>query len=240
MSPNAKHTRRSAAKARSSSSNDKDRSDAVPAANPKLTRMKADTFRATLRLDLGFRGPVHVPEAMKIRDTGIERLCEALCVDGDLDLRGCVNLRELPARLVVRGKLYIDGCVHITALPDSARELFGFSASGCSALTSISPLVECRGQLDLTGCPSISSLSPEFRAEEKVTLTDCVLRPDVVELKMLLADSLVAALPGKSLRQIVIPPALALHPVLDAKVLSTKVLSDRLELGVDAGDLFRK
>ncbi|RYE95291.1 MAG: hypothetical protein EOO77_43140 [Oxalobacteraceae bacterium] len=27
---------------------------------PALVRMKADTFRATLRLGLGFKGPVHV------------------------------------------------------------------------------------------------------------------------------------------------------------------------------------
>lgn len=69
----------------------------------RLTRMKADTFRARIRLGLGFDGPVHVPEPLTLRDTSVEFLCDALCVDGHLDIGGCVELGALPERLVVRG-----------------------------------------------------------------------------------------------------------------------------------------
>jgi hypothetical protein len=185
----------------------------------KLTRMKADTFRARLRLGLGFAAAVHVPENLKIRDTSITHLCDALCVDGDLDLGGCVNLRTLPERLVVRGRLIIDGCQEITGLPATLRELFGFSAVGCNKLTSIAPIVECRGRLDLAGCTGMSPLPPAFTAVGKVKFKDCWLDYDSVFIKLAdLPTTLLSTLPGKRIGEVLAHPVLEGHPVLEAQI----------------------
>ena len=184
----------------------------------KVTRMRADTFRATLRLGLGFAGPVHVPEKLKLLDTGTEQLCEALCVDGDLDLAGCTRLASLPERLVVRGRLVLDGCTRIAALPWATRELSGLSAVGCTALASLGSLVECRGDLKLVGCTAIGTLPPALRVADKVVLDGCVISAGKVSLSARLPDTLLAALPGRTLGSLLHHPALVGHDLLNAVI----------------------
>jgi hypothetical protein len=199
----------------------------------KLTRMKADTFRARLRLGLGFVGPVHVPENLKIRDTAITHLCDTLCVDGDLDLAGCVSLAALPERLIVRGKLIIDGCAQITGLLPTVRELFGLSAEGCHRLTSIEPLVECRGRLDLTGCTGMAPLPRGFTAIDRVTLDGCWIDDDSVFIRTSpMPETLRMAMVGRPIRDLLGHPVLAGHPVLDA------VITDTLEMDLWSGVIF--
>lgn len=188
----------------------------------KLIRMKADTFRARLRLGLGFDGPVHVPESLRIRDTNVVHLCDALCVDGDLDLEGCVNLAALPERLIVRGRLIIDGCAKVARLPSTVRELFGFRAVGCAQLTSIDALVECRGRLDLRGCTAVAPLPPSFSALDKVTLDGCWIDDDSVFIGMgLMPDTILTASIGRRIGDLLGHRILAGHPVLDAKITDT-------------------
>ena len=182
----------------------------------KLTRMKADTFRARLRLGLGFPSAVHVPESLKIQDTAVETLCDTLCVDGSLDLTGCANLRSLPARLVVRGKLTLDGCVQLTALPSSVREVFGFSAVGCELLTSIGSIVECRGRLDLTACTSLAPLADRFIATGRVTLSGCSFHHDCVVLPSGTPETVMLSLPGRRLGDVISHRLLPDHPVFEA------------------------
>lgn len=191
----------------------------------KLTRMKADTFRARLRLGLGFASAVHIPEDLKIRDTSITHLCDALYVDGNLDLEGCVSLHTLPKRLVVRGRLIIDGCHEITGLPVTLREVFGFSAVGCNKLISIDPIVECRGRLDLTNCTGMSPLPPAFTAVGKVKFKDCWLDDDSVFIKLTdLPATLLSTLPGKQIGQVLAHPILEGHPVLEGRITKALVI----------------
>ena len=207
---------------------------------PALVRMKADTFRATLRLGLGFKGPVHVPESLKIRDTAIDRLCHTLCVDGDLDLEGCTRLSTLPERLIVRGKLTIDGCVAIAALPLTVREVVGLSAVGCASLGSVASIMECRGPVDLTGCTALEALPPTFRATKKFVLDGAVIRPDRVDVSYPIPDVLALALVSQPLRSAIAPSILARHPVLNALIKEVSAWPDGtgIRMHLDAGDLF--
>lgn len=184
----------------------------------KLVRMKADTFLARLRLGLGFAGPVHVPEDLTISDTAITHLCDTLCVDGNLNLTGCVNLRTLPARLIVRGKLTINDCREITSLPATLREVFGFRAANCSKLTSIAPIVECRGELDLTGCTAMAPLSPTFTAIGRARFSDCRITHASVFVKMMMPEVIMNSLVGKRVGDVLSLSLLNGHPVLDAEI----------------------
>ena len=184
-----------------------------------LTRMKADSFRARLRLGLGFVGPVHIPEALTLRDSAITYLCDTLCVDGDLDLKGCVNLAALPRRLIVRGRLRIDGCARITSLPTTLRELFGLSARGCHGLTSVAPLVECHRSLILTGCTAMEPLSPELRVKGKVSLDNCRVDHDTVFIKTgAMPETVRIAAVGRKIGDTLDHPVLAGHPLLGAVI----------------------
>ena len=66
---------------------------------PKHVRMRADTFRAHLRLGLELPDLIYVPEGLKLSRSSVERLCEGLCVDGELALHTCARLIALPSRL---------------------------------------------------------------------------------------------------------------------------------------------
>lgn len=184
----------------------------------KLTRMKADTFRARLRLGLGFAGPVHVPETLKLRDTAVDRLCDTLCVDGDLDLAGCSNLEQLPERLIVRGKLILDGCAKLETLPPTLREVGALSAVDCPRLTSIAPVAECRGELTLLNCEAMQPLPPYFCAGTKVTVSNCTIYPDHLRFEGSIPETLMIALPGRGLGEIIDHPLLTGHPVLTATI----------------------
>lgn len=185
-----------------------------------LTRMKADTFRARLRLGMGFASPVHVPETLKVRDTAITQLCDALCVDGDLDLRGCTRLQMLPARLVVRGELIIDDCPEIQELPASVRELRAFSAEGCHRLQSIASLVECRGPVDLTGCSSLEPLRPEFRAAVRVKFDGGDIFYNSVYIESAAPQTILGVAPGRRIGELVSCRLLEKHPILQSTIIS--------------------
>lgn len=205
----------------------------------KLVRMKADTFRATLRLGLGFKGPVHVPEALKVRDSGIEELCEALCVDGDLDLQGCSRLLTLPSKLVVRGRLRLDGCIGIKMLPTSVREVFGLSAKGCASLRTIESIVECRGTVDLRGCNELEPVSTTFQALEKVQIDGCTITPTEFIIQHELRDVIIIALPGKRIRDVIESTILANHPVLNGVITNARKIGEKTYMSVDARALCR-
>lgn len=194
----------------------------MPVAAARLIRMKADTFRATLRLGLGFKGPIHVPEELRIRDTGITQLCDTLCVDGDLDLTGCTNLETLPSRLIVRGELTIDRCSKITALPSTVREVFGFSAEGCDQLVSIDPIVECRGPLNVAGCKALAPLPPTFRAKDQVQLTGCLVTATSTTLDAEVPETIMTGLPGRRLGALLDHAVLAMHPIRDAIITGAR------------------
>ncbi len=198
----------------------------------KLTRMKADTFRARLRLGLGFDGPVHVPEKLAVCDRNVEHLCDAICVDGDLNLSGCSNLESLPERLVVRGQLSISGCARITRLPQTVRELFGFKAVGCSDLKSITPLVECRGTLDLRGCESLDPLPPDFTAVGLIKLDGIRIDENSVFVQGQLPETIRQASIGKRIGDVVRHRILAGHRILDT------VITDAFEMKLWDGVVF--
>lgn len=198
----------------------------------KLTRMKADTFRARLRLGLGFDDPVHVPEKLVVCDRNVEHLCDAICVDGDLNLSGCISLERLPERLVVRGQLSISGCERITRLPQTVRELFGFKAVGCSDLKSIAPLVECRGTLDLRGCGSVGALPTDFTAVDLIRLDGMRIDADSVFVHGQLPETVRQASIGKRIGDVVRHRVLGDHRILDA------VITDASEMKLWDGVIF--
>lgn len=184
----------------------------------KLTRLRADTFRARLRLGLGFDSPIHVPHDLTVCDGDIEHLCDAICVDGKLNLSGCVNLEALPERLVVRGELVITDCGKITRLPGTVRELFGLRASGCSALESIEPLARCHGELDLRGCEAMGAISSDFKAVGLVKLDGLRIDEDTIFVKGSLPDVVKQASIGKKVGEVVSHRVLGDHPILNAVI----------------------
>lgn len=192
----------------------------------RLVRMKADTFRARLRLGMGMPSAVHVPEDLRLRDDAITSLCDALCVDGDLNLEGCTSLAALPPRLVVRGRLVIDGCVAIRELPSTVREVFGFSAQDCHMLKSIGSIVHCRGRLNLSGCQALGPLRPDFKAVGSAKLGQCSFVEGAVRLGMALPDAVQAAAIGMRVGEVVSHSALTGHPVLDARITDVRALRE--------------
>ncbi|WP_126003492.1 hypothetical protein [Sphingomonas koreensis] len=209
----------------------------------KFMRMTAESVHARLRHGrLRFQEAIHVPGDLTISDPTIQYLCNALRVDGGLDLSGCTRLEALPERLIVRGALIIDRCVSLKRLPSGLHEVNRFSAEGCTALKSIAPIGVCHGPVNLIGCAGLEPLTPDFRATTSLQIDHCIIFPRAFCVDLNVPETIIAVAPGRRIRELIDHRLLSRHPIREEVVTHAErdlALGD-LRLGIDATSLVIK
>jgi hypothetical protein len=131
--------------------------------------------------------PLKLPENLTCQNLNLpgnplSRLPNGLAVQFNLNLRGCINLTQLPAGLKT-GSLDLSGCTSLAALPEDLDVYFldisncpqlcrwparanlrvgRLRARNCTGLRELPPWLKSIAQLDLSGCSNITSLPEDL------------------------------------------------------------------------------
>jgi hypothetical protein len=97
-------------------------------------------------------------------------------IDGNLCLRDCYSLKELPDLKVGRN-LDLCGCCSLIKLPDNLKINGTLNLGGCSSLRELPDNLEVGGILDLTGCSSLRELPDDLEVGRDLFLIDCSSLP---------------------------------------------------------------
>jgi hypothetical protein len=74
---------------------------------------------------------------------------------GNLDLRSCIELNNLPEKLSVGGSLDLGGCTGLTRLPEKLSVGGSLSLYNCTGLTKLPEKLSVGGSLDLRVCTGL-------------------------------------------------------------------------------------
>lgn len=106
-------------------------------------------------------------------DTGREERHDWRWIDGDLNLRGCTALTELPTGLTVDGLLDLNHCTALIALPDGLRVGGALELRGCTSLTSLPKRLHADGNLTLNRCTALTTLPDGLRVRGALFIKGC-------------------------------------------------------------------
>ena len=130
-----------------------------------------------------------------------EVLPDGLTVDGWLDLEDCTSLKALPDGLVVNGWLKLEGCTSLTAMPDG---------------------LTVDGWLTLEGCTSLTALPEGLTVGGCLDLGNVLIGGHDITISVTLPESVITALPGRRLRDLLDHPLLTHPDVLDTVIVTAE------------------
>ncbi|NLS95422.1 MAG: hypothetical protein GXX96_25055 [Planctomycetaceae bacterium] len=131
----------------------------------------------------------------------LERLPEGLTVDGNLHLRSCYRLQQLPAKYRLGGDVLVESCRCFRRLPDPFAVTGNLTLKGCRRLQELPESLCVGGDLRLIGLP-VTRLPERLVVDGSLILENCAALTELPSGLTVFRDLIVrrcsiAALPEK-------------------------------------------